>query len=47
MEENLNIFDFTLTVQDMEAIAALNTEKSPIYDENDLATVRGIGTYAF
>lgn len=47
MVENLDIFDFTLTAQEMESIAAINTEKSPIYDENDLATVRGIGTYAF
>lgn len=47
MVENLDIFDFTLSAQEMESIAAMNTEKSPIYDENDLATVRGIGTYAF
>lgn len=47
MVENLDIFDFTLSAQEMESIASMNTEKSPIYDENDLATVRGIGTYAF
>ncbi len=47
MVENLDIFDFTLSAQEMESIATMNTEKSPIYDENDLATVRGIGTYAF
>lgn len=47
MVDNLDIFDFTLSAQEMESIATMNTEKSPIYDENDLATVRGIGTYAF
>lgn len=29
----------------MAAIATLNEEKSPIYDEIDLATVRGIGLH--
>ena len=45
MEENLRIFDFTLTPEEMEAIAALDTGRSPIYDDMDLPTVRGIGTY--
>ena len=45
MVENLNIFDFTLSPEEMAAIATLNEEKSPIYDENDLATVRGIGLH--
>lgn len=45
MVENLNILDFTLTPEEMAAIATLNEEKSPIYDENDLATVRGIGLH--
>ena len=43
--ENLNIFDFTLTDEDMKLIASLNTGKSLIYDDQDLATVRGIGLY--
>lgn len=45
MTENLNILDFTLSLEEMAAIATLNEEKSPIYDENDLATVRGIGLH--
>ena len=44
MRENINIFDFTLTSDEMAAIAALDTGKSPIYDDMDLATVRAIGT---
>ena len=43
MVENLNILDFTLSAEEMAAIATLNEEKSPIYDENDLATARWIG----
>ena len=43
--ENIDIFDFTLTNDEMTAIARLDTGKSPIYDDQDLATVRGIGTY--
>lgn len=45
MAENLAILDFTLSLEEMAAIATLNEEKSPIYDENDLATVRGIGLH--
>ena len=45
MIENLNIFDFTLTEEEMRAIAGLDTGRSPIYDDMDLQTVRGIGTY--
>lgn len=45
MAENLNILDFTLSPEEMGAIATLNEEKNPIYDENDLATVRGIGLH--
>ena len=44
MAENLNIFDFTLTGQEMRAIAGLGTGKSPIYEDMDLATTRFIGT---
>ena len=43
--ENFNIFDFTLTDEDMKLIASLDTGKSKIYDDQDLATVRGIGLY--
>lgn len=45
MRENFNIFDFTLTDAEMKAIAALDTGKSPIYDDMDLATVRAIGLH--
>ena len=45
MIENFNILDFTLTDQEMDAIAKLDTGKSPIYDDMDLPTVRGIGLY--
>lgn len=42
MIENFNILDFTLTANEMDAIASLETGKSPIYDDMDLATVKGI-----
>lgn len=44
MVENFNIFDFTLTDEDMKMIATLDTGKSPIYDDMDLETVKHIGT---
>lgn len=45
MIENLKIFDFTLTDGEMQAIAELDTGKSPIYDDMDLLTVKGIGLH--
>lgn len=45
MAENLALFDFSLSAGEMQAIAALDTGRSPIYDDTDLPTVRGIGTY--
>lgn len=45
MMENFNIFDFTLSAEEMTAIAKLDTGKSPIYDDMDLATVKGIGLH--
>ena len=45
MAENLALFDFSLSAEEMQAIAALDTGRSPIYDDTDLPTVRGIGTY--
>ena len=45
MAENISILDFTLTEREMEAIATLETGKSPIYDDTDLATVKGIGLH--
>ena len=45
MAENLDIYGFTLTDADMAAIATLDRGRSPIYDDQDLATLKGIGTY--
>ena len=45
MIENFNILDFTLSGEEMSAIAALETGKSPIYDDMDLQTVKGIGLH--
>lgn len=44
MAENLDIFDFTLTDEEMQRIATLDTGRSPIYDDMDLATTKYIGT---
>lgn len=45
MAENLDIFDFTLDDEEMRLMAVLDTGKSPIYDDQDLPTVRGIGLH--
>ena len=45
MIENFNILNFTLTEKEMDAIATLETGKSPIYDDMDLPTVKGIGLH--
>lgn len=45
MIENFNSFDFTLTDDEMQAIAALDTGKSPIYDDMDLNVTRFIGLH--
>lgn len=45
MTENFNILDFTLTEKEMNDITMLETGKSPIYDDMDLATVKGIGLH--
>ena len=45
MIENLAIFDFTLTDEEMDAIARLDTGRSPIYDDMDLATTKWIGLH--
>ena len=44
MVENFNIFDFTLTDEEMRSITTLDTGKSPIYDDMDLQTTKFIGT---
>ena len=45
MTENLAIFDFTLTDEEMARMAVLDTGKSPIYDDQDLQTTKYIGTH--
>ena len=45
MRENIDIFSFTLSDEEMRAVAALDTWKSPIYDDADLATTKSIGTH--
>ena len=45
MAENMDIFDFTIDDEEMRRMAVLDTGKSPIYDDQDLPTVRGIGLH--
>jgi 2,5-diketo-D-gluconate reductase A len=42
MEENFNVFDFTLTVEEMKKIAALDTGESLFFSHNDPQTVEFI-----
>lgn len=44
MAENFNIFDFSLTPEEMNLIATLDIGKSTIYDENLLDTTRWISS---
>ncbi|MET1056290.1 MAG: aldo/keto reductase [Pedobacter sp.] len=43
MEENINIFDFDLTAEDMEAIKTLDTKASSFFDHRDPAMVKWLG----
>ena len=43
MKENINIFDFELTTQDMEAIKTLDTKESSFFDHRDPAMVKWLG----
>ena len=45
MAENFDIFDFTLTDDEMRRMAVLDTGRSPLYDDQDLPTVREIGLH--
>lgn len=45
MIENLDIFNFTLSAEEMSAIAGLDTGTSLIHDVDDLPTVESISTY--
>ena len=40
MRQNLDIFDFALSDEDMAAIAALDTDKSLFFDHHDAETTR-------
>ena len=42
--ENLNIFDFQLSAEDMAAIATLDTGQSAFFDHRDPAVVKMLGT---
>ena len=43
MEENLNVFDFALTGEDMEAIAALDRKRSAFFSHTDPNMVEWFG----
>jgi len=43
IQENFNIFDFTLSPEDMEAIKTLDTGKSLFFDHRDPAVVKWLG----
>lgn len=43
MQENIDVFDFTLSDEDMQAIRTLDTKQSPIYDEMDPQRALAIG----
>jgi len=42
--ENFAVFDFQLSAQDRDAIAALDTGKSAFFDHRDPAAVERLGT---
>ncbi|MGD0030965.1 aldo/keto reductase [Paenibacillus illinoisensis] len=46
MVQNFNVFDFQLTAQDMEKIAALDTEESAFFSHYDPETVEFLTDYA-
>nr|WP_301926950.1 aldo/keto reductase [Ferruginibacter sp.] len=43
MAENINIFDFELSAEDMEAIKTLDTKASAFFDHRDPAMVKCLG----
>lgn len=45
MKENMDIFDFTLSVEEMNSISSLDTPVSPIIDANSIDTTRMLGTH--
>ncbi|MCD0489942.1 aldo/keto reductase [Pedobacter sp. MC2016-14] len=47
MMENINIFDFSLSEQDMEEIKTLDNNKSVFFDHRDPAIVKWMSEYAW
>lgn len=47
MRENLAVFDFALTDEQMATIATLDTGVSPVFDHRDPANVHALGTHRF
>ncbi len=45
MEENIDIFDFTLSEEDMEKIKQLDVNQSSFFDHRDPEIVKWMGTY--
>ncbi len=45
IEENLNVFDFSLSPEDMAAIATLDTKTSSFFDHRDPAMVKRLASY--
>lgn len=45
MEENINIFDFELSPEDMELIVTLDTKQSLFFDHRDPAMVKMLGEF--
>ena len=45
--ENINIFDFEISAEDIEAIKVLDTKKTTIFDHHDPAKVKLISTTRF
>ena len=43
MEENMAVFDFALSADDMEAIKTLDTNASLFFDHRDPAMVKWLG----
>lgn len=43
IEENLNVFDFELSLDEMEAIATLDLKESSFFDHRDPAMVKALG----
>ena len=43
IEENFNVFDFTLTAEDMEAIKTLDTKTTAFFDHSDPVMVKWLG----